>query len=79
VSLKTVSRSCFARTLRPRSNGNPESISVANCRVKIIMVFGLTFLRWKRTMLIFVRGRAGRAAFAAARETFPSGPPLPSS
>ena len=26
----------------------PESISVASCRVKIMSTFGLTFLRWKR-------------------------------
>ena len=74
----------FAQNVRPRNSGRPESISVASCRVKIISTFGLTFLRWKRTMFFVPRARElsrrRRAGLAARRARFPSTPPpLPSS
>ena len=67
VFFSTLSRSCFARTFKLLSSGKPESISVASWRVKIIRIFDLTFLRWKRTMPFFARGFVTRATVAARR------------
>ena len=78
VFFRTTSRSCFARTLRPRRSGKPESISVASCRVKIIRIFGLTFLRWKENdvlaALLFRPARGALRGFPRAPS--PSAPPF---
>jgi hypothetical protein len=73
VFFMTLSRSCFARTFKLLSSGKPESISVASWRVKIIRIFDLTFLRWKRTMPFFARGFVVLAAAAVLRrDSLPS-------
>ena len=72
VLRKTGSGSCLPKTVRPRSKGSPESINVANCRVKIISVFGLIVLRSRKGMSILISFfNPAPLAFGALADDFP--------
>src|SRR2546429_6522178 len=67
--------SCRSSTRSPRNNGKPASTSVANCRVKVVNTFGLTFppspgilmLRLKPPFFLPLVSVAAAFAFLSAR------------
>ena len=71
VRFMTGFDSCRPSTVSPRKSGNPESMSVASCRVKIIRTLLFTVFFWKSTIPPFLPFGAA-TALACLRRPLPA-------